>query len=71
MSWRVVVTCTPFRPAFCDPGVFHPEVEFGADEVVVVPQRRVALLRAPLVVAEDDHGDGRPFVSTAGCHLVH
>ncbi len=44
-----------------DAGIGDLLVEFGADEVVVVPERRIALFRAPLVVPEDDHGDRRPF----------
>src|SRR5262245_34181634 len=39
-------------------------IELGADEVIVVPEDRVPLLRAPLVIAEDDHGDGRPLVAS-------
>ncbi|GIS12501.1 MAG: hypothetical protein CM15mP115_16520 [Alphaproteobacteria bacterium] len=36
-----------------DAGIGDLVVELGADEIVVVPQRGVALLGTPLVVAED------------------
>src|SRR3546814_13762481 len=46
-------------------------VELGADEVVVVPQRGLALLGAPLVVAEDHHGDRRPLLAADRAPPVH
>src|SRR5690606_33157642 len=49
--------------AFRDLSVAQFGMQLGADEVVVVPERRVALLRAPLIVAEDDHRDARPFLA--------
>src|SRR5690606_10719772 len=57
--------------AFRDLGVAQLGMQLGADEVVVVPERRVALLRAPLIVAEDDHRDARPFLAADGAHLAH
>ena len=48
----------PCRPqAFGDLGIAEMRIELGADEIVVVPEGRIALFRAPLVVAEDHHGD--------------
>src|SRR6476620_10770223 len=46
-------------------------IEFGANEIVVVPEDRIALFRAPLVVAEDDHGDAGPFLAADRTHFVH
>merc|ERR550537_692208 len=45
--------------------VLDPVVELGAHKVVSVPERGVALLRTPLVVAPDDHGDWRPVIAAA------
>ena len=52
---------TPEPAAFGDLGVAEMRIEFGADEIVVEPQDRIALLGAPLVIAEHHHGDARPF----------
>src|SRR5260221_6081874 len=46
-------------------------VEFGADEIVVVPKDRISLLRAPLIVAEGHHRDSRPLFATDRAHLAH
>src|SRR5262249_15636393 len=46
-------------------------IELGADEIVVVPEDRIAFFRAPLVIAEHDHGDARPFPAANRAHLVH
>src|SRR6185312_6505288 len=46
-------------------------IEFGADEIVVVPEDRIAFLGAPLVIAEHHHGDPRPFLAANRAHLVH
>src|SRR6056297_1000745 len=46
-----------------DAGVAHVVVKLGAHEIVVEPQGRVALFRAPLVVAEHDLGDAGPFAA--------
>ena len=43
----------------------------GADEIIVVPEDRVALLRAPLEVSENDHCDGRPVLAAHRRHFVH
>ena len=51
--------------------VAEMRIELGADEIVVVPEDRIALFGAPLVVAEDDHGDARPFLAADRAHLVH
>src|SRR6185295_14254682 len=62
-------TLEPARVGYL--GVAQVRIELGADEVVVVPQDRIALFRAPLVVAEDDHGDARPFLAADRTHLAH
>src|ERR1700728_5027072 len=46
-------------------------IEFGADEVVVEPEDRIALLGAPLIIAEHDHGDAGPLFAADRAHLVH
>src|SRR5262249_19582123 len=46
-------------------------VELGPDEVVVEPQDRIALLGAPLVVAEYHHRDAGPLPASDGAHLAH
>mmetsp|Transcript_89555 Transcript_89555/g.274200 ORF Transcript_89555/g.274200 Transcript_89555/m.274200 type:complete len:667 (+) Transcript_89555:426-2426(+) len=51
--------------------VLHAVVELRADEVVLVPQRGVPLLGAPLVVPEDNHGDSGPVTAAASRQLVH
>ena len=54
-----------------DAGIGDVVVELGADEIVIEPQGGVALLGAPLIVAEDDHGDRRPLVAADSRHFVH
>mmetsp|Transcript_67136 Transcript_67136/g.139285 ORF Transcript_67136/g.139285 Transcript_67136/m.139285 type:complete len:286 (-) Transcript_67136:1184-2041(-) len=51
-------------------GILHTYVEFGSDEVVFIPQGRVSLLGAPLVIPEDHHGHTRPITSSARSQLV-
>src|SRR5581483_2142778 len=57
--------------AFGDPGVAQIRIELGADEIVGIPEDRVALLRTPLIVAEDHHGDPRPLLAADRAHLAH
>src|SRR5581483_2408965 len=57
--------------AFRHLGVGEMRIELGADEVVVVPEDRVALLRAPLIVAEHHHGDAGIFLAADRAHLAH
>mmetsp|Transcript_18601 Transcript_18601/g.47805 ORF Transcript_18601/g.47805 Transcript_18601/m.47805 type:complete len:442 (+) Transcript_18601:330-1655(+) len=52
-------------------GVLNTHVELRAHEVVRVPERRVALLGSPLVVAEHHHGDCGPLAAAARRQLVH
>src|SRR6266436_9579407 len=57
--------------AFGNLCVAQIHVEFRADEVVVVPGDRIALFRSPLIVAENDHRNSRPFLTADRTHLVH
>src|ERR1700722_184493 len=57
--------------AFGDLGVAQVGIEFGADEVVGVPEDRIALLGAPLVIAEHNHGDSRPVIAADRAHFAH
>ena len=54
-----------------DSGIGNIGVEFGTDEVIVIPQRRIALFGTPLIVAENDHGDGWPFRAADGRQFRH
>lgn len=45
-------------------------VEFGADEIIVAPQRRAVLLGTPLIVAEDHHSDRGPRLASDRSHLA-
>src|SRR4029078_3978185 len=45
--------CSTFPSAtFPDPCIAEMRIELGSDEIVVEPEDRIALFRAPLVVAE-------------------
>src|SRR4029077_8086876 len=57
--------------AFSHLCVTEMRIEFGADEIVVVPEDRIALLGAPLVVAENDHRDAWPLFAADRAHLAH
>ena len=46
-------------------------VKFGANEIIIVPERRIALFRAPLVIAENHHRDRWPFLAADRAHLRH
>ncbi len=54
-----------------DAGVGHLLIQLGADEIVVIPKRRVALFGAPLIVAEHHHGDGGPLLAADGGEFRH
>src|SRR5271168_3822065 len=54
-----------------DLGVAQMWIKFGADKVVVIPKDRIALFGAPLVVAENGHGDSRPLLASDRAHFVH
>src|SRR5579885_320947 len=53
---------------FC---VAQMRIELGADKIVVVPENRMPLFRAPLIVAEDDHRNARPLLAADRAHFVH
>mmetsp|Transcript_105535 Transcript_105535/g.251454 ORF Transcript_105535/g.251454 Transcript_105535/m.251454 type:complete len:252 (+) Transcript_105535:147-902(+) len=51
-------------------GILDTYVEFGSDEVVLIPQCRISLFGAPLVIPEDHHGHTWPITSSARSQLV-
>merc|ERR1719220_1327477 len=51
--------------------VLDAKVQLCANEIVVVPQRGVSLLCAPLEVPKYHHRDGRPITAAACSKLVH
>ena len=57
--------------SFGDLCIAEMRIEFGADEIVVEPEDRVAFFGAPLIIAEHNHGDARPFLAADRAHLVH
>src|SRR5262249_20226346 len=46
-------------------------VELSANEIIVEPKDRIAFFRAPLIVAEYDHGYARLIFAANRAHLVH
>merc|ERR1711920_922807 len=45
---------------FCDLGILNANVQLRSDEVVRIPERSIAFLSAPLVVAEHHHCHWKP-----------
>ena len=67
-----VVATTPSNPqARGDLRVTQIRIEFRADEIVVVPEDRIALLGAPLIVAEHHHRHAGPAGAADRAHFVH
>src|SRR6185369_9362741 len=64
--------CHAFQSAtFRDLCIAEMRIELGSDEIIVEPENRIALFRAPLIVAEDHHRDAGIFLAPDRAHLAH
>ena len=52
-------------------GIREMRIKLGAHEIVIIPECRIALFCAPLVIAENNHRYGGPFFAANRAHFRH
>ena len=52
-------------------GIREMRIKLGAHEIIIIPERRIALFGAPLIITENYHRNGGPLLAANRAHFRH